>query len=159
VEPKHTLLTYGVADSYTPPGTIDALGWSMQIRQVNQEAQRCGDTVCNGTESCKTCGTDCGACPAGTTCGDGTCDKAEKTACVCPEDCGPCVYYALDDPPVTENMNIAGAKYTCGMVQYVSDGTYDDHLVATKNPDAIQQTTHFLGSAAANGSPTIPKVK
>jgi len=159
VEPKHTLLTYGVADSYTPPGTIDALGWSMQIRQVNQEAQRCGDTVCNGTESCKTCGTDCGACPAGTTCGDSTCDKAEKTACVCPEDCGPCVYYALDDPPVTENMNIAGSKYTCGMVQYVSDGTYDDHLVALKNPDAIQQTTHFLGSAAASGSPTILKVK
>ena len=155
VEAKHTLLTFGVADSYTPPGTINALGWAMEVRQVVQDAQRCGDGVCNGSESCKTCEIDCGKCPEGTTCGNGTCEAKEKCN-ICPEDCKACPpTYAQDDPPVFENQLVAGKKYTCSMVQYVSDGTYDDHLVAFSNPDAIKQTTHFLGSAARDGSPTV----
>jgi hypothetical protein len=157
---KHTLLSYGVADSFTPPGTIDSLGWAMGIRQVNQSAQRCGDGVCNGNESCATCEEDCKKCPDGTTCGDGNCDKTKAERCsVCPEDCGACPpLYALDDPPVSGNVQNNSEDFTAAMVQYVSDGTYDDHFVAFDNPDGKTQTTHFLGTAARDGIPTIPKV-
>ena len=168
LDAKHTFLGYGISDSYTPPNTIDALGWSMAIRQVKQSAQRCGDGVCNGTENCKNsggssvtdeCEDDCGDCDASTTCGNGTCEAKEKCS-TCPADCKPCKeLYATDDPPVKDNYDTGGKKYTVGLVQYASDGTYDDHFVLSKNPDGITQATHFLGSAARDGSPTILKVK
>jgi pimeloyl-ACP methyl ester carboxylesterase len=154
---KHTLLTYGVADSYTPPGTISALAWSMSIPQVKQEAQRCGDGVCNGSESCKSCAEDCKKCPEGTTCGDGKCDPKERCE-ICPEDCKPCPPpFSLVDAPLKENWQSEGKKVTAGMVQHSSDGSYDDHHVVFQNPTAKLQSIHFLGSAAKEGSPTIPK--
>lgn len=49
---------------------------------------RCGDGVCDGVESCRTCASDCtvgsGACPL--LCGDGYCDSPEN-ATSCPGDC------------------------------------------------------------------------
>jgi hypothetical protein len=160
VDPKHTFLSFGVADSFTPPGTINALGWSMSIRQVRQAAQRCKDGVCNGTESCQTCADDCGKCPDGATCGNGSCESGESCA-VCQEDCKPCPdQYAFDDPPVTGNISKAGGlKYTAAMVQYVSDGTYDDHFVIFKNPQGVKQSTQFLGTAVKDGVPTIVEAK
>ena len=157
---KHTFLGFGVADSFTPPGTINALGWSMNIRQVRQSAERCKDGICNGTESCKTCADDCGKCPDGATCGNGSCEAGESCA-ICQEDCKPCPdQYAFDDPPVTGNVSKAGGvKFTAGMVQYVSDGSYDDHFVVFQNPDGVKQSTVFLGTAVKDGVPTIVKVK
>lgn len=49
---------------------------------------RCGDGTCNGTETCSSCGVDCGAC-ASARCGDGTCNGAE-TCTTCSDDCGAC---------------------------------------------------------------------
>ncbi|MCX6722486.1 MAG: hypothetical protein NT094_00255, partial [Candidatus Staskawiczbacteria bacterium] len=46
----------------------------------------CGDTVCNGTETCSTCPADCGVCPY---CGDGVCNNGEVCN-VCVADCGTC---------------------------------------------------------------------
>lgn len=156
LDPKHTFLGYGISDSFTPPATINALAWSMAIRQVKQAAQRCGDGVCNGTESCKSCEGDCDKCPAGTTCGNGVCEAKEKCY-VCAEDCDPCdPLFPEDDPPVTENVTRSGQKVTAAVVQYVSDGSYDDHFVLFDNPKGRQQSTHFLGTAARDGSPTIP---
>ncbi|MCC6995158.1 MAG: DUF11 domain-containing protein [Deltaproteobacteria bacterium] len=48
---------------------------------------RCGDLVCNGTETCSTCSADCGPCPP--RCGDGTCNGTD-TCSNCPGDCGIC---------------------------------------------------------------------
>lgn len=48
---------------------------------------RCGDGLCNGTENCMTCASDCGACPP--MCGDGTCSGTESCTS-CPPDCGAC---------------------------------------------------------------------
>jgi cysteine-rich repeat protein len=45
---------------------------------------RCGDSNCDGIESCRVCPGDCGACPV--ECGDGFCDAAESVAS-CPGDC------------------------------------------------------------------------
>ena len=45
---------------------------------------RCGNGLCDPTETCRLCPTDCGACTP--LCGDGLCDPAES--CVtCPGDC------------------------------------------------------------------------
>lgn len=159
IDAKHTFLSYGIADSYTPPNTINALGWAMSIRQTNQSAQRCGDGVCNGSESCKSCSSDCGACPAGTTCGNSVCEQKEKCS-ICPEDCKECpALFATDDPPVKENYDTGGKKFTVGLVQYSSDGSYDDHFVLFQNKDGKTQSTNFLGTAARDGAPTILKVK
>jgi uncharacterized repeat protein (TIGR03806 family) len=46
----------------------------------------CGDGTCNGTETCSTCASDCGAC---STCGNGVCGSGE-TCSTCQADCGPC---------------------------------------------------------------------
>ncbi|MBM4352741.1 MAG: hypothetical protein FJ109_02940 [Deltaproteobacteria bacterium] len=71
-------------------------------------APKCGDALCNGTETCSTCPGDCGACcPNGKNdfgetcstcaadcgacpvCGDGKCNGTE-TCGTCPSDCGAC---------------------------------------------------------------------
>jgi|GEM_PF-1029855 len=50
----------------------------------------CGDGACNGTETCSTCASDCGACtPPPAACGDGACDGTE-TCSTCASDCGAC---------------------------------------------------------------------
>lgn len=46
----------------------------------------CGDGICSGNESCKSCGVDCGPCVV--KCGDGTCSAPNETATSCPADCG-----------------------------------------------------------------------
>ena len=45
----------------------------------------CGNGVCDGSETCDSCPSDCGPCP----CGDGTCNGGE-TCSTCPHDCGSC---------------------------------------------------------------------
>ncbi len=47
----------------------------------------CGDTRCNGEETCVSCPEDCGDCPS--SCGDSACDDGE-TCRTCPQDCGDC---------------------------------------------------------------------
>lgn len=47
----------------------------------------CGDTLCNGDETCATCPADCGECPA--FCGDGLCN-GDETCATCEADCGAC---------------------------------------------------------------------
>ncbi len=47
-------------------------------------APKCGDALCNGTETCSTCPGDCGAC-----CPNGACDNGE-TCSTCAADCGAC---------------------------------------------------------------------
>jgi hypothetical protein len=49
--------------------------------------ETCGDLACNGAETCQTCPGDCGACPP--SCGDGTCN-GDETCSTCPQDCGSC---------------------------------------------------------------------
>ena len=160
VTPKHVFLSKGVADSYTPPGTTDALAWAAGMRQVKQDAQRCGDGRCTGNESCKSCDKDCKKCPHSAACGDGKCGSGE-TCRNCPDDCTTCpARFSTDTPPVKGNIYKSGAvKYTVGLVEYASDGTYDDHFVISRNPAAKAQSTQFLGSAVWDdkGVPTIPQ--
>lgn len=47
----------------------------------------CGDTICNGAETCATCPSDCGVCPP--SCGDNDCN-GDETCWTCAEDCGEC---------------------------------------------------------------------
>ncbi|MCC6748066.1 MAG: hypothetical protein IT371_10435 [Deltaproteobacteria bacterium] len=132
---KHVFLSYGVSDSYTPPVTIEALTRVMGLSQVNQPAERCGDGICGGSESCKTCEKDCK-----------------------PDSCGPNPpQFKLIEAPVKENFTVGGKKLTGAMVPYASDGTYDDHFVIFQNPNGKKQSMSFFGTAVKDGAPTIVK--
>jgi hypothetical protein len=56
-------------------------------------AGTCGDNVCEGTETCKTCTSDCGACVV-EWCGDGSCNNGENCN-DCAIDCGSCADNAV----------------------------------------------------------------
>ncbi len=82
----------------------------------------CGDSECNGAETCSSCEADCGACPP--VCGDGECNGAE-TCASCEADCGAC-------PPVCGDSSCEGAETCstcesdCGPCEAVcGDGTCD----------------------------------
>lgn len=161
VEPKHNFLSMGISDSYTPPYTIKSLAWSMSIARLKQDAQHCGDKVCSGSETCKTCPSDCGDCVSGGTCGNASCEPSKGENCrSCPDDCSPCpAEFAEAAAPLRANNWSGGKKYTSGMVQYASDGSYDDHFVIFRDATAKKQSAHFLGSAVwdKESIPTIPK--
>ena len=56
----------------------------------------CGDTACNGLETCRTCAQDCGACPPPPpTCGDTVCN-GDETCGTCAQDCGACACHPGD---------------------------------------------------------------
>ncbi len=59
----------------------------MLITTGGGPAPVCPDGDCNGDETCTTCPTDCGQCPAA--CPDGDCNGNE-TCSTCPADCGEC---------------------------------------------------------------------
>jgi GH18 family chitinase/regulation of enolase protein 1 (concanavalin A-like superfamily) len=65
-------------------------GWNdilSSIKVSTGTTPSCGDGACNGSETCSTCSSDCGAC--GPTCGDHTCNGSE-TCSTCSGDCGAC---------------------------------------------------------------------
>ncbi len=65
----------------------------------------CGDGSCNGGESCATC-SDCGPCP----CGDGFCGL-DESCLTCQNDCGPC--QCVDDGICTLEESIIGCADCC----------------------------------------------
>lgn len=69
----------------------------------------CGDGVCNGTETCSSCESDCQACPE--YCGDGTCNNGELCS-TCATDCGSCEYCGDNFCGGGEDCNNCGAD--CG---------------------------------------------
>lgn len=77
------------------PGACDTLvDYATEQAGVNYRCHRvvltdgpfCGDSTCNGGETCGSCAQDCGACPV---CGDGTCNGTENCSS-CAQDCGAC---------------------------------------------------------------------
>lgn len=68
--------------------TCNADGSAFNACQCPMTAPRCGDGMCNGTETCSSCAGDCGMCAA--RCGDGTCNGTE-TCMSCSRDCGMCM--------------------------------------------------------------------
>ncbi len=59
--------------------------------------------------------------------------------------------------PVSGNvLDDQGLARTAACYQYQSDGTYDAHFVAQRNPAAIVDWLNFLTSAATVGTPAVP---
>ncbi len=133
---KHTFLSYGIADGYTPPLTIRALAKTMGLQQLNQSAERCGDGVCNGSEDCNSCGKDC--------------TNKNKCGPFDPE-------FQLVDAPLSDNRGTPTGNVTAALVPYSGDGSYDDHFSIFRNEQGKRQSVHFFGSAVQDGVPTIPK--
>ncbi|MBI4016765.1 MAG: S8 family serine peptidase [Candidatus Aenigmarchaeota archaeon] len=65
-------------------GRVDALA---AYNVLNPEV--CGNTVCAGGETCSSCPTDCGSCPALEVCGNRVCGSGESCK-NCRIDCGKC---------------------------------------------------------------------
>jgi hypothetical protein len=64
----------------------------------------------------------------------------------------------MSDPrPITPN-RVAGDGQTrfATVFQYATDGTYDGHFVAQRNPSAIADWTAFFTSLVTSGTPTVP---
>lgn len=138
IDPRHTFMSYGVADGYTPPISIEGLASVMEAQVVDQVAQYCGDGFCNWNEDCENC--------------PGDCTKTGK-------DCPAKQPYTTVAAPVKENVSAGGVKVTAALAEYSSAGAYDDHFVIFDDENAKMQSTHFLGTAARDGSPTIPAAK
>ena len=132
VPSKHVFLSYGVADSYTPPATTEILGRVMGLPL----ATRCGDGVCTGDEDCNSCAADCPA---------AKCEEKDKT-------------FNPVAMPVKGNLGGSAAKVTGAVVRYAGDGSYDDHFVLFQNPLGQAASAYFLGTAARDGVPTIDEL-
>ncbi len=79
-----------------------------RLRRVS--APRCGDGMCNGTETCTSCPSDCGGCAP--RCGDGMCNGTE-TCTSCGSDCGSCMMTgAVTDP--CPSTTAQGPNRNCG---------------------------------------------
>lgn len=64
---------------------VDGFGTNRGLFKLNISLSTfCGDSSCNGSETCSSCPGDCGRCVF---CGDGICEGAE-TSSNCPGDCG-----------------------------------------------------------------------
>ena len=63
------------------------------IDKKDTDESNCGDSVCEGGETCLTCAADCGTCPP--VCGDGNCDPTEDCN-LCVQDCGSCDNFCGD---------------------------------------------------------------
>lgn len=60
--------------------------------------------------------------------------------------------------PLSNNFTTSDGPKTAGVFQYATNGAYDGHYVAQRNPAAIADWAAFLGSAArsATSTPTVP---
>jgi pimeloyl-ACP methyl ester carboxylesterase len=128
---KHLLLGFGAEDGFTPAQTIEHLARVSRVTQV----QRCGDGTCGGSENCTSCAEDCPA------------DACEPRRDALPH----------ATAPLQGNLDRGGTRTTSGLLRYAShDGSYDDHFVLFRHPQAKQQMLHFLATAQQGGAPTIP---
>ncbi|MDH5532841.1 MAG: hypothetical protein OEX81_00240 [Candidatus Pacebacteria bacterium] len=73
-------------------------------------AGTCGDNICEGTETCSSCESDCGACLV-QWCGDGSCNAGE-TCDSCAADCGSCNFCGNNSCDGGEDCNNCAAD--CG---------------------------------------------
>ena len=97
----------------------------------------CGDSSCNGSETCSTCPSDCGECP--TECGNGNCEDGE-TCSTCPTDCGSC--------PDTSNLisNLTPTNYqTANLTE--GDGYYIDRDYTITNIPTDYQNLLWIKTA------------
>lgn len=107
----------------------------------------CGDTICNGFETCYTCVEDCGQCAS---CGDNHCSFAENCT-NCPADCTLCICGdGSCDAPMEDCAGCTADCGECGSVE-CGDGTCEgSETCASCAADCGQCTT--CGDDVCNGS-------
>jgi len=112
--------------------------------------------MCNGTEDCSTCSSDCGACTPVVFCGDGACNGSESCS-NCSSDCGVCAPPSLP-PPAVEPPPSEGTggvvESISSAVQNVTDSISQTVSNATQNiTENISATVEIIAKAVANISP------
>ena len=108
----------------------------------------CGDGSCNGDETCATCEADCGACPP--VCGDSICE-GDETCATCEADCGSCIY--CGDGSCNGNETCATCEADCGSCEYCGDGSCNgDETCATCEADC--GVCEYCGDGSCNGDET-----
>ncbi|HRR48723.1 MAG TPA: fibronectin type III domain-containing protein [Bacteroidales bacterium] len=116
---------------------------------------RCGDRICNGTETCKTCPKDCGICPPPAPyCGDGSCNGTE-TCKICQKDCGVCPPAPSLNIILTWNANapeenVINYKIYYGYQSGVYAGSYDVGVNLSLALTLEQQKVYYFSATAVN---------
>ena len=106
----------------------------------------CGDGSCNGSETCSTCETDCGACgDPDPYCGDGSCNGTE-TCSSCETDCGAC---GGTDQNSCQETNSCGGKAPGGCWCDSACTTYGDCCF-----DGPCTAGPYCGDGSCNGTET-----
>ncbi len=102
-----TNVTVGYSNHYRIVAISDGV-WSVPSNEVIV-GSFCGNSYCDGTETCSSCEDDCGPCPP--TCGDGTCDVSVGETCYnCQSDCGLC----CGDGVCDANEDCTSCETDCG---------------------------------------------
>jgi len=103
----------------------------------------CGDGSCNGTENCSTCPQDCGACPVAFVCGDGSCNSTENCSS-CPQDCGACPVVTVCDYEihVGESVDKYSNVATAGQTVCYRGGVHSGRLIPVNSGSAGKYITY-----------------
>lgn len=109
-------------DSYCV-GEVEEFGCSVCVAV-------CGDSSCNGDETCDTCPADCGVCPV---CGDGTCNGDEECD-VCVDDCGVCPFCGDGNCDLDVDEDCNSCEADCGACDFCPGYGGTDTCCQNSNP-------------------------
>ncbi|MBF0492451.1 MAG: hypothetical protein HQM15_06695 [Deltaproteobacteria bacterium] len=123
-------------------GTETALSCPMDCPLILPPLPYCGDGVCNGSETPRTCPADCG--PPTPVCGDGICEGSE-TPLTCPADCTPRVVTL--DPPTALSASQVSHELRVNL-SFKDNSTNEEGFVVERAEQPAGGTCLDLGDAA-----------
>jgi len=102
---------------------------------ITPPTTQCGDGMCDSSENCGSCQSDCGPCDDAQ-CGDGTCDPSEDCGS-CQSDCGPCDDAQCGDGTCDPNEHCDACENDCGLCDDTQCGGGDP--CAPDEPDEPEE--------------------
>lgn len=121
---------------------------------IKEQETYCGDSSCNGGETCSSCLIDCGNCPTYSYCGDGTCDDNEDCSS-CSTDCGCSSEYKCSSGVCKKKKSSSSSSSSSSSnLQYFTDSSSDNEENKTENESEKQII--LLGGSKITGAVTQP---
>jgi len=117
----------------------------------NTPVDSCGDSICDSTEDCSSCESDCGVCEF---CGDSICQSGEDCSS-CESDCGSCVTCG-DSICQAEEFNTCASD--CGIYTYIEAETANVHKQFIINEDSLASGREYISLPDSETSKWEPSV-